>query len=288
MSVDLPCSELAEALGEDMAGSAPAAGGFLVVEQPGPWGRDAVRESGLRPVAEELETRAGAAGLKVHVVRRSVRRYAAEPAAAWVARVQPGARSLVRFEVGSIGELLDLPLDGGGGTPQDRPLLLACTHSTRDPCCARRGLPLHRALAAAGADVWHASHLGGHRFAATMAVLPHGLWLGRVPAAEARAVVEAVEANRIPLPYVRGRAGAPPAAQAAELALRRREALDGLDDLLVAGADGDVVTLAAIDGRRWAVTMRHEPTERHRPVSCGPGAKVEDPGRWIVADVATA
>jgi hypothetical protein len=264
-----------------MAGSAPSERRILVIEQSGPWGRDAVAESGLRPIADELAARAKQAGARIQVVRRSTRRYAAERRHAWIADV--GARTLARFEVGDIAELLELPF--GAPATQTEPLLLACTHSTRDPCCARRGLPLHRALRTAGADVWHASHLGGHRFAPTMAVLPAGLWLGRVPPADAPVVLETLRDGRLPLPYMRGRAGLSPAAQAAELAIRRAEGLDRLDDVTVEAAAGDEVVIAASDGRRWTVTMRHEETAHARPLSCGAAAKVEDPGRWVVEGI---
>jgi len=281
----LPCAERSEALGEDAAGTAPEERAVLVVEQPGPWGRDAVSESGLRPVAQELSARAAAAGVRIQVVRRITRRYAGERRSVWLAGVAPGARFLERFEVGDPREMLELPLGTaptGAGTAQDEPLLLCCTHSTRDPCCARRGLPLHRALGAAGGEPWHASHLGGHRFAATMAALPLGVWLGRVPVEAAADIVAGLREGRLPLAHLRGLAGRPAAVQAAEIAVRRHAGLDHVDDLAVAEHMDDRVVLAARDGRRFAATVRLVPTGHVRAVSCGPDAKREDPGRFEV------
>jgi hypothetical protein len=276
--MSLPCSELSESLAEDMAGTAPAEHRILVIEQSGPWGRDAVFESGLRPIAEDLTLKAKAAGARIQIVRRSTRRYTPERLHAWIADVRKN--TLARFEVTASHELLDLDFEAPA--TQREPLELACTHSTRDPCCARRGLPLFRALRTAGADVWHASHLGGHRFAPTMAILPAGLWLGRVPPEEAEQILQTVRDGRMPLPYMRGRAGLPPAAQAAELAIRRAEDLDRLDDVTTTPLTDGEVEVRARDGRVWTVTVRHEPTEHVRPLSCGPAAKVEDPGRWVV------
>lgn len=282
----LPCSERSLALGEDLGATAPAQRGVLVIEQPGPWGRDALHESGLRPHAEALEAHASAAGFKLLVARRQTRRYAIERRSAWVAGMVPGSRFLERLELGDPRELLELDLrpdrPTGAGALADAPLLLACTHSTRDACCARRGLPLARALVAAGGHAWHSSHLGGHRFAATMAVLPHGLWLGRVAAGQATEVLATIGADRIPLAHLRGRAGAPAAVQAAEIALRSRHAIDGLDDVTVLEHAGDDVRLRASDGRTWQATAVHRPSGRVRAVSCGPDAKREDPGRWEV------
>ena len=50
---------------------------------------------------------------------------------------------------------------------------LVCTNGKRDACCARDGLPVARALAALRPDeAWECSHLGGHRFAANVALAP--------------------------------------------------------------------------------------------------------------------
>ena len=58
---------------------------------------------------------------------------------------------------------------------------LVCTNGKRDACCARDGVPVARALAALRPDeAWECSHLGGHRFAANVALLPEGLCFGRV------------------------------------------------------------------------------------------------------------
>ena len=281
----LPCSERSEALGEDMAGTAPEERAVLVVEQPGPWGRDAVSESGLRPIADALSAHAKAAGVRIQVVRRVTRRYVVARPSAWLAGFEPGGRFLERFDCADLRDLLELPLGPrptGAGTLQDKPLLLCCTHSTRDSCCARRGLPLQRALMGAGAETWHASHLGGHRFAATMAALPLGLWLGRVPVEAAGEVVGLLRAGRMPLEHLRGRAGLPAAVQAAEVAVRRHAGLDHIDDLAVRAFGGERVTFAARDGRAFAADVRCVPTGHVRAVSCGADAKREDPKRFEV------
>jgi (2Fe-2S) ferredoxin len=262
------CSEESEALGEELIGTAPEERLVLVVEQAGPWGRDATE----RLPAELLE-RAAQAGARIQVVRRQTTRYECDRPAVWLARV---GETLERFDV---DDLREVTVEPGSGTPDPDPLVLVCTHSTRDPCCARRGLPLHRALARF--EPWHSSHLGGHRFAGTLAVLPAGVWLGRVPPERADAVVGDVLAGRLPLDHLRGIAGRPAAVQAAELHVRRALGATALD--AVSGAlDGERVRLRTPLGEIDA-TARLEPTGRVRPLSCGEGAKTEDPGRWSVA-----
>jgi uncharacterized tellurite resistance protein B-like protein len=57
------------------------------------------------------------------------------------------------------------------------PLLLVCTHGSRDRCCGSLGVPLAQGLKG---EVWQVSHLGGHRFAPTLWELPSWKVYGRV------------------------------------------------------------------------------------------------------------
>ena len=94
-----------------------------------------------------------------------------------------------------------------GGDPVAGPIVLVCTHGRRDACCARLGLPLFDALAPhlPPERLWQSSHLGGHRFAPNVLVLPHGIQLGRIPLERAAEVAELLEDGRIPLDLYRGR-----------------------------------------------------------------------------------
>ena len=109
-----------------------------------------------------------------------------------------------------------------------------CTHGRRDVCCAERGRPLAQALAAAFPEpTWESSHVGGDRFAGNVVAFPHGLYLGRVRPDEAARVARAYADGRVPLEHLRGRSCYPMPVQAAELALRTQEGLDGLDDVVL-------------------------------------------------------
>jgi hypothetical protein len=259
------CSVLAERLGEDLAGTAPKARRFLLLEQPGPWtGRNAVTQSDLdEGLARELLAFADEAGLKMHLIRRTSRRTALERRSCFVA--DTGERWLRRFELGDPAELLSLDLSGGEVVSS---LYAVCTHGKRDPCCARRGRPLARALRAARPDeTWEIGHIGGHRFAATFLAFPHGLCFGRVPAARGPEIVASLEAGEIVLEHFRGRAGDPPVAQAADVLVRRRLGLRGIDDVAVEGVDGDTVTLRLPGGVERVVVTRSEAPPR--PITCG-------------------
>jgi len=262
------CSALAEELGEDLAATAPKAGRFLLLEQPGPWtGRNAVTHSDLdEGIARALLARADEADLKVHLIRRSSRRVHLERRSCFLADVARGW--VERHELADPDEVLELDL-AMRGERWEEPLYLACTHGKRDPCCAQRGRPLARALRAHRPEQsWEIGHIGGHRFAATMLTFPHGLAFGRVPASRGPKIVDALERGEIVLEHLRGRAGDPPLVQAAEVLTRRERGLTELDALVVEAVDGATVTLRLRNGERLTVTVarREQPP---RPISCG-------------------
>lgn len=268
------CSVLGERLGEDLAATAPAARRFLLLEQPGPWtGRNAVTNSDLdEGIARALLARADEAGVKVHLIRRSSRRAALARRTVFVADTVRDGPRLARHQIRDPSEVLELDLDGGERWHE--PVYTVCTHGKRDPCCARRGRPLARALRAARPEqTWEIGHIGGHRFAATFMAFPHGLTFGRVPAAAGPEIVAAYEAGAIALEHLRGRAGDAWAVQAADVLVRRRLGLRRLDDVAVeavdAADDRAVVTLRTRDGALLHATVTRRLDERPRPLSCG-------------------
>jgi len=265
------CSVLGERLGEDLAASAPKARRFLLLEQPGPWsGRNAVTHSDLDAgLARELLALADEAGVKVHLIRRGSRRGALETRACFLADTRRDGPWVERHVLRDPAEVLTLDLtEREPATRWEEPLYAVCTHGKRDPCCARRGRPLARALRAARPDqTWEIGHIGGHRFAATFLAFPHGLAFGRVPAAAGPAIVAGLEAGAIALEHLRGRAGDGWAAQAADVLVRRRLDLRGVDDVAVEHVDGAAVTVRTPAGRLRAVVARRE--AEPRPISCG-------------------
>jgi Sucrase/ferredoxin-like len=175
----------------------------------------------------KLALRAGELGLRVQLIRRPGRRprpavetdAAAETAAptavlvGWTAGPSPWLRRGDAADAGSLcDQLAGLP-DGevpSFGVPETEPLYLVCTHGRRDVCCARFGVPLARALSAAHpAQVWETTHVGGHRYAANLVLLPHGLYYGPVDQASATAAINAYGRGEIAPARYRGRAGQP-------------------------------------------------------------------------------
>ncbi|HEX7311179.1 MAG TPA: sucrase ferredoxin [Gaiellaceae bacterium] len=152
---------------------------------------------------------------------------------------------------------------------------LVCTNGARDPCCAIRGPAVAQVLARARpGQVYECSHLGGHRFAANVLVLPDGLCFGRLDARSAPGLADELDAGRLPLEHLRGRTAFEPEQQAAEILARRELGLAGLDDLRL--VEGTTFTLP--DGRRVTAVVRGNTLEPRR-VSCR-NEKMEAAVRW--------
>lgn len=282
---DARCSVQALLRGDSGVATAPPARRWLLVEQPGPWGRDALLESRFdRRVASRLSARARELGMRVQLVRRAGDRLSDSGRRWAVADTTPGVETVWWSTRSSDAELLQLPWDGSVGTPSQVPTYLVCTHGAHDVCCAVRGRPLARALPATGADVWETSHLGGDRFATNVVVLPWGLVYGQVPE-DGGGLVAAHAAGQVVLPHLRGRAGLAPAAQAAQHHARSELGLLGVGDLaplrvraLPAPAPGIErfdVTLAGPDGAVQVTVESRLSTGSHR-LTCAAAA----PGHW--------
>lgn len=299
------CATASRALGEPLAATAATARTWLLIEQPGPWGAKALAGSHLDPVlGAALERAAAPYGVRVALIRRPgphADRGPGTPRRVFLAHTLPG-RSWVRTAepAGEPDWLagLDFAALGAGdasaaGPGWERhhggPLALVCTNGKRDRCCALLGRPLAAELASsAAADVWEITHIGGHRFAPTLLVLPYGYAYGRVGAHTAKGVLDAVRAGNVLTEGCRGRSAWERPGQAADLAVRERTGEQGADALEVRGTTDDgeqrwTVTVGHTDGRRWRVRTAAVEDAADIPASCGadPGA----PARMHVESV---
>lgn len=228
------CAALSLARGDEKAGTAAPALRWLLVEQPGPWGRDALMMSRIdRDVATRLHTRARDEQVRVMLLRRPGRARAAGPRRFGWAESRPGQESLRWGHFVADRELLDLPFDGTAGEPDDQPAYLVCTHGRHDACCAIRGRPVAAALARSRPmQTWECSHTGGDRFAANLVVLPHGLYYGTVTVQDVPDVLTAHESGRVVPELLRGRSVFSAPTQAAQLHARLSTGDMTIDGLL--------------------------------------------------------
>lgn len=273
------CCRRSLALDESLHGTASTVRGWLLLEEPGPWGVDALRDSRLdSKVAAELDAICRRSRLRALLVRRHGRSTAGARHcfAAW-SGPDGGWVEATLFD--DPAEVLDLDLDGivrgdrPGLRPVTHPLYLVCTQGRHDPCCAELGRPLARTLSEEFPDrTWEVSHIGGDRFAGNLVVLPHGLYFGRVPPDQAVRVATAYARGEIEPAYLRGRSAYGFATQAAECMLRRERGIRGLDDLSLASTrrtgDETEAVFAARAGGRYVVRVRTGPADPARSLTC--------------------
>lgn len=280
MSGRFRCAADARDRGEDLAGTASTARRWLAVEQPGPWGVDAIGDSRLDPaVAAGLRDLRGSVGLRIVLIRRHGRHDAGGGRTALVAFAGPAGAFAERLRFDDPADLLDLdwsPLADNrpvGGEPLSRPVFLTCTHGGHDACCAEFGRPTAAALDdVAGDRAWESSHVGGDRFAANVVVLPHGIYYGRVGPADAGDLVHGHDAGSLSLTHFRGRSCYAFVVQAAEAALRRRLDERRLEALPLAAPPtrrGDVRTVTFdVGSRRFEVDVAVTRSRPARRLTC--------------------
>ncbi|SDP65685.1 sucrase ferredoxin [Lentzea jiangxiensis] len=276
------CSTLSDFAGEPLAGTAATATAWLCLEQPGPWGRDALTESHLDPeLGAELARRAAGTGVRILLIRRPGRHaddHVPATRRLYLASTKPGGSWLEQADLACPEEALELDFEALGagrstafGTPVHDPLLLICTNSKRDVCCALYGRPIATAL-----HLWECTHTGGHRFAPTGVLLPTGHLYGRIDHRLAeRVVTEGILADRC-----RGRSCFTPRGQVAEVAVREKIG-ETRDVLTVVAETAHSATVRHADGREWRVSLAEQPVPP-RPASCGKSPDV------AIALVATA
>lgn len=282
------CASVADGLGEDLMATAGLAASWLLLEVPGRWGTEGVEDSGLSSDLVSALALASRGGVRVLLLRRPTPAWNGSGLAAFVVRSTGADPWAQERALGSVDDVLDgtdleklvagRPQEADAWRPRPAPLFLVCTHSRHDPCCGRLGRPVAKALAAVAVEgTWECTHVGGHRFAANLVCLPHGLYYGRLSPQSAVEAAESYGRGFVELDHYRGRAGWPPAVQAAEIYLRTETGLLGVDDLVLVGhhpaGDGLVdVTFAgrAGDSGWWRVRAGSLPSEEGRPFSCPP------------------
>ncbi len=271
------CAPASERRGDPLHGTAPPAERFVLVEEPGAWGRNALAEWQRRHAAfVGLLGRCRRANARLLLIRR-LHREPGTPRRFAVVDARPGLEATWWGRYGDDGELASLDPLRPEGEPSSAPTFLVCTHGRRDACCAKRGWPVVAALTEAHPGLtWQCSHVGGDRFAANLVALPHGLYYGHVTADSAVDVALAYLDGRVVEGAFRGRSCFPSAVQAAQHFARASFGFDAIDSVPPLGLeerDGSVeVRLDGGDGELRVVVEPHESAPIPRVTCAAPGA----------------
>lgn len=294
------CRAQSRALGVPLAGSAVAETAvWIVLEHRGAWPAKAVRDGALPDAikARLASFESAIKGSRVQLVRRHGRRV--EPLRFWLGVSGLGQCRLWEWSLASVEELLDLDVPAlveaigrgeaiEGASQPTMPMMLVCTNGRRDRCCSIEGVPVANALMQhAGIDVWHTTHLGGHRFAATLLQLPEGLCYGWLKPEDAPGLADAATNGEVyALDKLRGRTALTTAAQAAETLWRQRTGevrTSALAEVAVQEHDDrTVVTLRDDRGAAHEVAVHRRMLGETVSLSCG--KEPEPVGGWFAVD----
>jgi hypothetical protein len=224
------CSVLSAQAQESLTASAPHARTYLLLEYIDAWGKRALEESQLpEDFKQALQSRLnGLPDARLLLVRGRLPAYGSGPRF-FLARTSDPDPALYAFQLDDYRDLLRIDLQAVlEGNPafasnlHQQPLILVCANGRRDPCCSKFGLPIFRELEALErVDAWQCSHIGGHRFAPNLLILPHGLLYARLGTQSAREVIEAYQRGEVVPSNLRGRTAYPQPVQAGEYFLRQ-------------------------------------------------------------------
>jgi hypothetical protein len=301
----LLCSDAALLADDDLRGSAARFSSFLLIEQRGSFGREAA-EDALRELAPDLADSALAIpGFRPFAIRPVGRPDVAEQSGTSSIRARFAGRAGTKLlrSVTGMPALADLGAPGpsvaqesapsnGGEGPGTRPataegslvsepLFAICTNGSRDRCCAIKGrniaLFLSRELDSPSSDdesvVVEVSHLGGHRFAPTLLVLPTGYAYGRLDPDTALEIAYAAQDGLIDPRQLRGRADLEPAAQVADAMWRSEigepSPLDAVTSIVVTPEGAGFLVDAEVAGRQEQLRVTARPGALVVETRCG-------------------
>ncbi|MDQ3611657.1 MAG: sucrase ferredoxin [Actinomycetota bacterium] len=264
------CSATSLERAEPMTATASRVARWLLVEHPGAWGPESVPSRRMAAgAARALARTANEARARLLLIRRSAGLPRTDGREVYAVDSRPGGEQLWRRHVADDAELADLrPPYGGqdptGWEPLGSPLYLVCTHGRHDRCCALLGRPVAKTLSQRFPEqTWECTHIGGDRFAANVLVLPEGLYLGRIEAAESVRVMDELAAGLLPAGRVRGRSSRPLPTQAAQQFAREATGRWWVTDLEPVrqegtGPDTWSVRLAGPGGPAIEVVVRYD------------------------------
>ncbi|HVD52639.1 MAG TPA: sucrase ferredoxin [Propionibacteriaceae bacterium] len=218
-----------------MAGSAPPARRWLLLEHPGPWRIDAIAGAGIDPAVLSVLTSAAGSATRILLVRRSGRIDRRAPRS-WIlagldATTTTGTWQDDKDLLDAAEAMIETP---ASAARRAESMILVCTHGVHDVCCALRGRPVASALSSRWPElVWECSHIGGDRFAPNLVLLPDGFYYGNLDPQSAVTTVEAHLGGTVLPDRLRGMARFLPPVQAAIIAIYQRYGPLGPSDVTV-------------------------------------------------------
>ena len=222
--------------GEHLYGTALEVKNWFLLEYSGIWKRDAFAQSAL---PQEVKEHLG--GFLSSFEESRIQLIGGQrPGSAvfYYAHSSEFSPKLYRFEIERYEDLLSIDLPELVRTGEiekfscEERLVLVCTHGARDGCCAAAGSGVYRELLKKeGIRVWRTTHVGAHRFAANLVMLPEGIYYGRVDGENFEDVISSHLRGEIFLDCYRGRSCFSQTSQVSDYFLRKKIKKLGIYDI---------------------------------------------------------
>jgi len=153
----------------------------------------------------------------------------------FIAITKENQKELYSIDIADYEEILNLnPYNlFDSANQQTQQIILVCTHNSYDKCCGKYGKEVYKYLSIKEKDfdIWQTTHLGGHRFAANILMLPEGLYFGRVNSESFIHIKNEYSNNKIYLDSLRGKCYYKKEIQASEYYLRSKLEFYGLNNI---------------------------------------------------------
>lgn len=183
----------------------------------------------------------------------------------YVVITRPGETNLYEFTLSSYEDILDIDFEKSlkEKTPITKYLILICTHGSYDECCSKYGLEIFNHLNGIQSDyeIWQTTHVGGHRFAANIVILPDGIFYGRVNPDNIDSIIETHSKNNLKLNTLRGICTNDPDVQAADYLLRKQKGVTGINHIIFKStklAENGLITMVfknTQSGKQYEITI---------------------------------
>ncbi len=252
------CSASSRQLNEPLHATIAKVRVWFLLEYNSPWGNQAIPQSTIpKKVKIHLESVSDSKTLLIRQPGRSkaILRF-------YVIVANADNPTIRQYDLADYLDLLDLDLEtiiseSTSSTSQVDELYIVCTNSQRDTCCGQLGVPFYREMSnLVGESVWQCSHIGGHRFAATMLCFPHGIAYGRLDTGQASDVIHSYQNREILLPHYRGWSIYEKLAQAGDALLREQLGMTAINALQFRG-------IKPVDEQTWDVFFAQPDSTEH-------------------------
>jgi len=208
------CSIVSRESREPIAGSAPFAEHFVFISWPKKfWGYEALEAKGGFPKGLKTWIKVNSktyGKISIRLVSRAETNNEMSDIF-----IYPGKYFYPKIIPSNIPRILDFHFQQGLNSSNSfnkfkNDQIFICTHGRHDKCCSKYGQKLaekmrhHVANQNLKIEIWESSHLGGHRFAATLIDFPNGHSYGRLSPEEITIFFEYRNSNKIYIPAYRG------------------------------------------------------------------------------------